>query len=203
MTTIIIISSLALIFSLILLAKISGSFIANKDKKRVTGSFMLFSIVLDFVQKSGQIKFWRLTFIRFALGRKKPFPVKIVEDTAVKKFKISNLNLDLLRKAKRLIGYIKINKLIVKIHGGFTEPFYTGKIYGYYWAMKGMFPKLMSHVDFRPDFSSGKLTFDSRGKLSIRLVYIIWILIQLGFESIAKRTKSIISIKERRTGYVH
>jgi len=39
------------------------------------------------------------------------------------------------------------------ITGGFGDPFETGKVFGYYAILQGIFPSFMSHITFNPDFS--------------------------------------------------
>jgi hypothetical protein len=62
---------------------------------------------------------------------------------------------------------------MLAISGGFSDPYETGVNYGYYWALKGIFPKIMSHIDYKPDFSSSELQFDGLGDIRIRMIHLI------------------------------
>jgi hypothetical protein len=109
---------------------------------------------------------------------------------------------DYLYKIHKLIKKFQIKHLMLIINGGFSDPYETGKNYGYYWALKGAFPGLMSNIDYRPDFSSEELHFDGSGDIKIRMIHLILFAIKMlveilkggsGRESVPRR-KGVIYV---------
>ena len=48
-----------------------------------------------------------------------------------------------------------------------------------YWAAKGMFRRLMSHINFYPDFKVDSLEIKGKGVVSLRVIYILVLVIRL------------------------
>jgi len=193
--------TIALILTGFLFAPIKLKFRFHESEKTIRINYLLARFELDFITFDGGlfVNGWKIT--RFPIKKEKKTTPKL-ERKKKKRFGFSGFKLKYIKMAGRLLGHTSINELQIKVQGGFTEPFYTGKIYGYYWMAKGIYPNLMSHVDFRPDFTSGSLAIDSRGYLSMRLIYIVSFLIQIGYELISEKAKNLLTIKERRASYV-
>jgi hypothetical protein len=107
------------------------------------------------------------------------------EELKIKKKKGPDFWFEYLKGARDLVGNIRLEFLNIKIRGGIFDPFYTGKMYAYYWAAKGAFPQLMSHVDFRPDFSSETVQIEGKGVVYLRMYYIL----KVGFSILAVMIK--------------
>ena len=179
MTLTIIIAALVVLGFLLLAASIRIRGVFDQSEKTVHASYMFVGSLFSFPEKRVFISIAGISLFSFPIKSKKKRKTEIEKETEKekpkkdkKRFGFSDLNIEYLKMAKELIGGTKIRELTIKIRGGFTEPFYTGKMYGYYWAAKGMYPKLMSHVDFKPDFSSGTLIFEGKGLVTLRMFYI-------------------------------
>ncbi len=118
-----------------------------------------------------------------------------------KKFGLSDLKLEYLIMAKTLMGGIRIRQLQINISGGYREPFYTGKIFAYYCAAKGIYPNLMSHVDFSPDFSSEKLNFEGKGLASLRMFYILRFVFGLLADKAKEKLNNLFVIRKKGASY--
>ena len=181
MTLTIIIAALVVLGFLLLAASIRIRGVFDQSEKTVHASYMFVGSLFSFPEKRVFISIAGISLFSFPINsKKKKESESEIEKKAEKerppkkkkRFRFSDLNIGHLKMAKELIGGTKIRELAIKIRGGFTEPFYTGKMYGYYWAAKGMYPKLMSHIDFKPDFSSGTLIFEGKGLVTLRMFYI-------------------------------
>ncbi|PKK84224.1 MAG: hypothetical protein CVT49_04455 [candidate division Zixibacteria bacterium HGW-Zixibacteria-1] len=177
MTLLVIIAALIILFCLVLAASIRIRAKFDDSEKTVAAAYIFLKSTYDISSKTVMVSAFGIRLFSFPIKseKKKKEPAPEVEEKKKKKrkrFSFSDIDIKYLKMAKALIGGTKIKELAIKIRGGFTEPFYTGKMYGYYWAAKGMYPKLMSHVDFKPDFSSGTLIFEGKGLVTLRMYYI-------------------------------
>lgn len=174
----------------------------SESEKTVAVSYILLGLMMDFSTDKGRLSVAGIPLFRFSLKRskkkKRVEKQKKSEKAAEKpekkpkgKKKKKRFRLSDLKMARNLIKGIKIRELAVKIRGGLAEPFYTGKMYGYYWAAKGMYPNLMSHVDFRPDFSAGTLTYDGRGLVYLRMFYIFSFVCRILFDRLKQTAKKL------------
>ncbi|MEW5923648.1 MAG: DUF2953 domain-containing protein [Candidatus Zixiibacteriota bacterium] len=187
MTLIIIIAVLLILVVLLLAASIRIRAKFDESEKMVAASYTFLRSLYDVSSKRVYISVFGITLFSFPIKSDEKEKAAIPEDIEKKKpkkkrFDFSDINVKYLKMAKALIGGTKIKELAIKIRGGFTEPFYTGKMYGYYWAVKGMYPNLMSHVDFKPDFSSGSLIFEGKGLVTLRMFYILRFVCSLLFD---------------------
>ena len=174
MTLYIIIAVLVVLVCLLMAASIRIRGVFDQSEKTVRASYIFVGSRFSIPEKRVFISLGGINLFDFPIKskEKKEKKEKKEGEKDKKRFRFSDLNIEYLKMAKELIGGTKIRELAIKIRGGFTEPFYTGKMYGYYWAAKGMYPKLMSHVDFKPDFSSGTLIFEGKGLVTLRMFYI-------------------------------
>lgn len=194
MTLFIIIAALIILFVLLMAASIRIRARFDESEKMVAASYTFLKTAFDISEKRIYVSAAGIRLFSFPIkSDEKKEKKAVVPDMAEKekpkkkRFSFSDLNMKYLRMAKALIGGTKIRELAIKIRGGFTEPFYTGKMYGYYWAAKGMYPKLMSHVDFKPDFSSGSLIFEGKGLVTLRMFYILKFVCSLLFDRLKNK----------------
>jgi len=208
MTILIIIAGFLFLFGLLLAASIKVRFNFDESEKALRVSYTLMSLMLDFREKKGKVAFAGLPLKKLDLkSRKKAAPPtekKLRKGKKAKKkrsFGLSFLKMKYLRMVKPLLSGIRIRKLMVKISGGFMEPFNTGKMYGYYWAARGICPKLMSHVVFRPDFSSEHLAFEGKGLVSLRMFYIFRFVFAILADMTKEKIAGLFVIRKRGECY--
>ncbi|MBW1784777.1 MAG: hypothetical protein JRL30_29040 [Deltaproteobacteria bacterium] len=207
MTLIIIIAALIIVAALLLAASVRIRAVFDESEKVIRASYTLFGSVYDIPSKKVVIMLAGVKLFSFPVtgkdapdakkdGEKEKKEKKKKKKKKKRKFSFSDLNIEYLKMAKNLVGGTKIRELVIKISGGFTEPFYTGKMYGYYCAAKGMYPNLMSHVDFKPDFSSGSLIFEGKGLVTLRMIYIFRFVCSLLNDKLKQKFWKKYSIKK-------
>jgi len=194
MTLIIIIAALIIVAALLLAASVRIRAVFDESEKVIRASYTLAGFVYDIPSKRVAVTLAGIRLFTFPISNK--IAQVVLEKGAKEKPSFSDLKLEYLKKAKNLVGGTKIRELVIKISGGFTEPFYTGKMYGYYWAAKGMYPNLMSHVDFKPDFSSGSLIFEGKGLVTLRMFYIFRFVCSLLNDKLKQKFWKKYSIKK-------
>ena len=185
MNILIIITGLIILIGYLLYASVNVRFRYEEAGKIVTMSYTAVGITFDITKRTGRLSLAWIPIYRFDLKKKrkkkkkkKEVAAEIVEKKAEKKVKkkrkfgLSDLKLKYLSMAKALMSGIRIRQLQINISGGYREPFYTGKMFAYYCAARGMYPRLMAHVIFFPDFTSEKLTTEGKGLVSLRMFYI-------------------------------
>ena len=201
MTILIIILAFLAVFALLLAASVAARVRLAQSEKTVVVSYTVVGFIADLAAKTGRISILGLPLFRINLARKKK--KKTVKESAKKekpkkkRFRFSDMRIEYLRMAKKLIGGMRIKELAINIHGGFTEPFYTGKMYAYYRAARGMYPSLISHIDFRPDFSSGSLTIDGKALVSLKMYYIFRFACGLLADKIKEKSNKLFGIRKR------
>jgi hypothetical protein len=211
MTIVIILIAAAVVIGYLMLASITARFQYETDEKSAVLSYSLLSFNFNIVQKQGRLFLFRIPVYTFTPGKKKkkkePKVDKTVKEKPEKKekkkkrFKLSDLKIEYLRMAKSLIGGIRIRELLIKISGGYREPFYTGKMYAYYWAAKGMYPNLMSHFHFSPDFSSERLNIEGKGLVSIKMFYIFRLFFGLLADKTKEKLNNLFVIRKKGASY--
>ena len=152
----------------------------NSQEQVVSVSYFFILFSADIKNKTGVIRLMRIPIKRISLLTSDlPIKVKKKVSTDAKPkeakgpgFKF-RFKFDYWRRFYSLIKKIRIKRLILNISGGFSDPYETGVNYGYYWALKGILPKIMSHIDYQPDFSSSELQFDGFGDIRIRMIHLI------------------------------
>lgn len=204
MIMLILLAAILVLTALLLAVAIRVRFLFEKSEKSIYVSYTIIGVLIDIASKRGRLALAGIPIYKFDLKREKKKPVAekpAKKRKKKKRFGLSDLKLEYLGMAKSLIGEIGIEELTVNIRGGFLEPFYTGKMYGYYCAAKGIYPSLMSHIDFTPDFSSSSLEFKGQGVAYIRMYYIL----KFGFGLLADRlktkTRELFVIRKRGASY--
>lgn len=204
MITLIIIAAVLVVIALLLAASVAARVILAETEKTVAVSYAFLGFRADLAVKTGRVYIVGVPLFRFKLtdkkkkARKEPAKKK---EKKKKRFKFSDMKLEHLKMGKGLIGGLKIKELAINIHGGFMEPFYTGKMYAYYWAARGMYPALASHINFRPDFSAGSLTIDGKALVSLRMFYIFRFVCGLLADKIKEKSNKLFGTKKRGASY--
>jgi hypothetical protein len=201
---IIVLAILALV-AVLLAASVAARVRLAEKEKTVFVAYTLVGFTADLAARTGRISVAGVPFPRFKLTGKKKKKLKKEPDKKKgkkkKRFKFSDLKIEYLKMAKNLIGGMRIRELEIDVRGGFMEPFYTGKMYAYYWAARGMYPNLISHVSFKPDFSSGSLDIQGKALVSLRMFYIFRFACGLLADKIKEKSNKLFGIRKRGTSY--
>jgi|WetSurMetagenome_2_1015567.scaffolds.fasta_scaffold111478_4 hypothetical protein len=170
-----------LIFILIgIVVALGGSirlkFHLNRQEQVLSASYLFILFAVDIKSKTGilrlaMIPIKKISFQKIGSPLKKKASIAAKpKETKKSRFQFK---FDYLHKFYSLLKRIRIKQLMLAISGGFSDSYETGVNYGYYWALKGIFPKIMSHIDYKPDFSSSELQFDGSGDIRIRMIHLI------------------------------
>jgi len=117
-------------------------------------------------------------------------------------FDLSLINLKNLKRLKNFIGKINIEHLDLNIEGGFSDPYRTGQLTASYWVVRGMFPALMAHVQYHPDFKIEKFIIRGKGVVSLRGVHILVLVIQLLSAYLISKVRHRFKYQEKGMAYV-
>jgi hypothetical protein len=180
-----------------------------ESQKTIAVKYTLFQMNLDLQKKTGHVRIAGIEVFRFELAferklkekAKKPRKELPPVGKERKKFYLTDLKVEYLIRAKSLVGNIRIKELMIKLTGGWLEPFYTGKMFAYYCAAKGMYPSLMSHVEFRPDFSSEKMKIEGKGLVCLRMYHILRLIFGLLADKLKEKSHELFKIRRRVTIY--
>ncbi|MCP4703021.1 MAG: DUF2953 domain-containing protein, partial [candidate division Zixibacteria bacterium] len=178
-------------------------------------SYTLFRIRLLFNDKTGQIYIVGLKVKSFDLWDilktdMSPKPKKTREDTIEKKkreFDWSGyLELKKMRYYLKKLFYpirkINFKYLNIEISDGFSDPYYTGQLYAVYSTVMGIFPKLMSHINFNPDFSADNIKIFGEGLVKLRLCHILLPILQILADKIFGMVRDPFLRLKKGTSYV-
>ncbi len=106
-----------------------------------------------------------------------------------------------LSKAIWLLKKIRISYLVIKIRGGFADPYYTGNCFAAYTVAGGIAPLVMKHIDFRPDFSAEKLRFAGKGLIYIRIYYIVYVAVYILQRYLSRKFNEWFTIRKKGVSY--
>ena len=107
-----------------------------------------------------------------------------------------------LKKLSYPIRKIKIKYLNIEISDGFSDPYYTGQMYAIYSTVTGIFPKLMLHINFKPDFSADSIKIRGEGLVKLRLYHILLPLLQILADKIFGMVRTPFLRLKKGTSYV-
>jgi len=107
-----------------------------------------------------------------------------------------------LKKASYPIRKINIKYLNINISDGFTDPYHTGQLYAVYSTVAGIFPKLMSHINFKPDFSADRIKIRGEGLVKLRIYHILLPILQILADKIFGMVRNPFLILKKGTSYV-
>ncbi len=172
--------ALALIVIIILISAIRFRFRYDDSEKSIGVSYLIARVGIDFKEKKGAIVILGIPVYRFPLdritgvGREKKEPAAEAKPAKPKKrLKFPKFQWSDLRYLIRLFRGLKIKYLELSATGGFGDPYETGKMFGYYAMLQGIFPSIMSHIRFNPDFSKAGLHLKGRGLIYIRVYHLV------------------------------
>ncbi len=77
------------------------------------------------------------------------------------------------------IRKIRIKRFDIQISDGFSDPYKTGQLYALYSTVRGIFPQLMSHISFRPDFAADNIKIEGEGLVKLRIIFILVPVLQI------------------------
>jgi len=191
---IIILSIILLIIAVALAGAIRFKFRFDKNQKTISISYLMLRFLIDFDTMTGQVTIAAIQVKRIELKNllrktaKKP-PQTTTPPPAKKAEKMPRwlkLGWSDIKRFFSLLGKIRTKDLVFTISGGISDPYQTGKYFGYYMALCGVFPRLMSHIAFRPDFVAESLKFEGKGIIYIRVYQILIFAIKMMFEKLKK-----------------
>lgn len=172
--------ALALIIIVLLISSIRFRVRFDETKKSVGVSYMFVRVAADIEKKRGTLYLFAIPVYHFPLRwkrdtidkkRKPDADAKLVKPK--KGLLPQGFQLGYLKLVGRLLGRLRTKYLMLTITGGFGDPFETGKMFGYYAILQGIFPSFMSHIKFNPDFSKAGLQFKGRGLIYIRVYHLV------------------------------
>jgi len=180
----------------------------DKIKKAAAGYFLL-SFEVDMIAR--QMTIW---FNGYAIKRidqttpsyKKHFTpvmnrVKRAAGRRVKIREIIKNGRKYLRIGAWFVKKFTVNYLNLHIAGGFADPYYTGNTYAVYTVACGILPGFMSHITYQPDFSADTFLFKGRGKISIRVVHIVYLGCRILKDMIIMKFRDWYTIRKKGVSY--
>ncbi|MCX6829569.1 MAG: hypothetical protein NT002_09855 [candidate division Zixibacteria bacterium] len=191
---IIILSVILLIIAVALVGAVRFKFRFDKKQKTISISYLLFGFLIDFDTMTGQFSVAAIRVKRIELKSLLQKTAKETPGTATlppakkaeKMPRWLKLGWSDIKRFFRLLGKIRTKDLVFTISGGISDPYQTGKYFGYYMALCGVFPRLMSHISFQPDFAAESLKFEGKGIIYIRVYQILIFAIKMIFEKLKK-----------------
>lgn len=195
------------------LSSIKLRLLFNESNKFIELSYTLIKFRLLFNDLTGRIYFAGIRIKKFGLleaisGRK---PKKITKEEKPKKKKRKPAGpksikfgqiLYYLKKLYYPIHKIKIKYLYLNISDGFSDPYYTGQLYALYTTFTGIFPKLMSHISFKPDFSADNIKIIGEGLVKLKIYHILLPILQILADKILGMVRTPFLRLKKGTGYV-
>ena len=185
----------------------------NDKIKFIDLSYTLFRFRLLFNDKSGRLYFAGIGVNKFNLldiittektedAKKEKAPKEKKKKPIWTKSPNFNQILYYLKKLSYPIRKINIKYLNINISNGFSDPYYTGQLYALYSTVSGIFPKLMSHVSFRPDFSADSIKISGEGLVKLRICYILLPVLQILADKIFGMVRTPFLRLKKGTSYV-
>jgi hypothetical protein len=195
---------LVLLVAILLASSLRLRFKFNDEVRFVAAGYLFAAVFFD-------ISNWRLTF-RLAGIPLKRLPVgkttRAASEMAVKKrgvakrwFRRPQLKWDYAKWILQLLGKVRVRYLKLDISGGFEDPYHTGNATAVYWTAKGMAPKIMSHVNFSPDFGANRMNYKGNGLITLRMYYIIKLVVRLLADLIKTKISSLSILRKKGVSY--
>nr|MBN2278829.1 DUF2953 domain-containing protein [candidate division Zixibacteria bacterium] len=194
---------LLLIIILMFLALVSSiriRFSLEHAAKKLWVSYTLLGVILDLTTKQGTVTIAKIPLYRFDMKRPTR-PEKKKKRKFRFKLKPSDFRVAYLEYFRSLLNKIRIDSLDLRVDGGFSDPYNTGRTCAFYWAAKGIFPRLMNHVTFNPDFDREDFDFYGRGNIALRLCHIIRFAGRILFEKLNKKIPQWYIIRRKGESY--
>lgn len=204
LTTIFII--LVLLIAILLASSLRLRFKFNDEVRFIAAGYIFVAVFFD-------ISNWRLTFRlagipvkQLAVGKTakaKAPSEKPVNNREVRKrwFQRPQLKWDYAKWILQLLGKVRVRYLKLDISGGFEDPYHTGNATAVYWTAKGIAPKIMSHVDFSPDFGANRMNYKGNGLITVRMYYIIKLVVRLLADLTKTKIGSFSILRKKGVSY--
>jgi hypothetical protein len=185
----------------------------DRTTRLVELSYTLFKFQAELVGLSGKIYFAGIRIKKFnltdikSLGKSESAAEKLPKKEIKKKSMKFNV-LDMgniiyyLKKAYYPIRKIRIKRLDIQITDGFSDPHKTGQLYALYMTARGIFPELMSHISFRPDFAADKIDIKGEGLVKLRIFFILVPVLQILTDKMKEFIKQPFLKIRKGTSYV-
>jgi len=176
--TIIILSILAGLILLFTLSSVRLKFRYNDQSKYLKVSFWFLAVTLYPLAKEGRFSLAGISIKQFNLrSQKTPSSAPAVKKKSKSSFTWRSIweivREERFRKILTFPKRIRIKYLDIDISGGLSNPCQTGIALGAFYALKGMMPKIMRYVSYRPDFLSSRLKFEGKGLVYLRIYHIL------------------------------
>jgi hypothetical protein len=193
---------------ILLASSICLKFRYDEKEKWLAVSYIFARFRADFAGKSGIVSLFAIPIKRIQLGKGKFAGKEIaLESKKEKKSKggsrgiLSAFEWNDIQALGGLFKKIRTKNLRLNISGGFGDPFETAKIFSLYTAIAGIFPLVMSHVNFYPDFSNARLQFEGRGLIYIRVLHLTAFLVRFIYRKRKYFLGSMIVTKKKGVSY--
>lgn len=182
----------------------------DDDIKFAESGFMIFAGQYDHSSKAIKIKLAGLTIKTIDITKtdlisKVPVIKKAKEEKPKNKRKkkpsFLKFKLDYIKWAFQLLRKIRIKYLDFDISGGFDDPYYTGNTTAIYWMAKGIAPGFMSHIVFNPNFSADTFVYKGKGLITLKMYYIVKLILRLLTDIIETRIRNIFISKSEGVSY--
>ncbi len=136
---------------------------------------------LDLRRKTGVVKLFNVTLIRFEMDKKKPPKVEKEEKrprkAPLKKARQRSPR-DIIKVARmsvkplwsyiiNLLKAVAVEELEGQVEAGFEEPHLTGAVFGYYQAALAVIPNVVGRVQYIPNWTEA--SFRGAGKMAVTL----------------------------------
>ena len=212
----IIIGIILSVFAWLVLSSVKLRLLYDEPIRRIDISYTVIKFRIDLKDFYGKLYLIGIRIHKFnlrELGKKEKKATKETKPKIKKKEKkafwksvagfdrslVSYKNLGILRN---FIGKIRISYLNVEIKGGFNDPYRTGQAVASYWAAMGMFRRLMSHINFYPDFEADSLEIKGKGVVSLRVIYILVLVIRILTIFVKWKIMNKDNVKKKGLAYV-
>lgn len=170
----------------------------NRDEKSLFAGLGRSGIMIDLVNKTGQVRLFGFGFRPFPLEKGKA-PHK---ERAKPKIKESVSEIEQPKKERPIRDILSVLKLSVmpvwryivslfraarfeelsgNIKGGFESPDLTGQTYGYYHALVGAVPAFSGRLNYTPDWEGSSFQADLKASLVMPLYSVVGRTIQLAY----------------------
>ena len=202
----IIFAILVLLIAIFLASSIRLRFEFNEKTKYASIAYLFLTAFFDIAKQQLSIRLLGITIKKLGFDKegrpataKQKFPQK--PETRKKWFSWPDLKWVFARWLWQLIRKIRIRHLKLDFAGGFEDPYYTGHATAIYWTARGIAPKIMSHVAFSPDFDANKMTYSGKGLITLRMFYIIKLVVRLLTDMLKTKIRSLSILRTKGVSY--
>ncbi len=197
---------LVALVAIVLTSPLRLKFEFSDDAEFAALAFLFGTVSFDLPKRHLEIRLAGFRIKKIKTGKKakaaKAKKVSIEKPKARKRrFKIPKLKFVYARWALQLLRKIHIRYLNLNIAGGFEDPYHTGNAAAIYWTAKGISPRFMSHITFSPEFSSNCLTFNGKGLITIKMYYIVRLILRLLTDIVGTKIRRFFILRTKGVSY--